>query len=95
MSDSMAPYGPPPPRALPSTAALADEILRQAAAARSITPEEVARALGGTDWHPLLPAVRQAAMALAREGRLLLLRKGKAVAPEDARGVIRLAAPGA
>jgi hypothetical protein len=89
-----APYGPPPPRALPSAEALTAEILRQAGGGRSITPEDVARALGGEDWHPLMAPVRNAAFALAREGRLLVLRKGKPVDPEGVKGVIRLAIPG-
>ena len=35
--------------------------------------------------------MRQAAAALATEGQIDILRKGKPVAPEDMRGVIRLA----
>ncbi len=90
-------YGPPPPRALPSAEALTAEILRQATergAGKSICPSDVARALGGEDWHPLMAPVRSAAFALAREGRLLVLRKGKPVDPEAVKGVIRLAVPG-
>jgi hypothetical protein len=97
MPNSDLPFGPPPPRVLPSAEALATEILRQAAergAGRSICPSEVARALGGEDWHPLMTPVRQAATALAQQGRLLILRKGKPVAPEGVKGVIRLAIPG-
>jgi hypothetical protein len=97
MSTTDLPFGPPPPRALPSTEALAVEILRQAAergTGKSICPSEVARAMGGEDWHPLMTPVRNAAIALAQEGRLLILRKGKPVAPEGVKGVIRLAIPG-
>lgn len=63
---------------------------------RSICPTEAARALaGGTseDWRRHLPAVRAAAVALMREGRLEILRKGKPVPPEEMRGVIRLRQP--
>ena len=91
------PFGPPEPRALPAPAAIAAEILRQATACapgRSISPEDVARALGGEDWHPVLAPVRKQALAMATEGLLLILRKGKPVPPEQAKGVIRLAAPG-
>ena len=56
-------------------------------------PSDVARALGGEDWHPLMTPVRNAAVALAEAGQLLVLRKGKPVPPEAARGVIRLALP--
>jgi hypothetical protein len=51
------------------------------------------RALAGTDetrWRRLMHPVRQAALALAREGRIQVLRKGRPIAPEQARGVIRL-----
>lgn len=81
---------------MPDSAAIAEEILRQTAArgaGKSICPSEVARALGGEEWRPLMTPVRQAAIALAREGRVLVLRKGKPVPPEGVKGVIRLAAP--
>ena len=58
---------------------------------------EVARALAGGDdgpWRPLMGRVRQAAMALARQGRVEILRKGKPVPPVEVRGVIRLRQPG-
>jgi len=77
--------------------AIAATILRLTAArgpAKSICPSEVARALGGADWRPLMGAVRAAAAGLAREGRVEILRKGRPVAPEAMRGVIRLRAPG-
>ena len=65
----------------------------------SVDPVEVARAFqaaaepANTDpqaWHRHLSAVRRAALRLAGEGRVTILRKGKKVAPEAARGVIRL-----
>ena len=56
-----------------------------------------ARALGAEEWRRLMTPVRQAAIALAREGRVLVLRKGRPASPdalaEGAKGVIRLAAP--
>jgi hypothetical protein len=76
---------------------IAQAILAQTAArgpGRSICPSEVARALAPEDWRPLMTPVRQAAVTLLREGRLLVLRKGKPVPPEEVRGVIRLATPG-
>lgn len=77
---------------------IADEaeaaILRLCAArgpAASICPSEAARALaGGEEWRRHLGTVRDAAAALARAGRIEILRKGKPVAPEAMRGVIRL-----
>ena len=78
---------------------IAAEILRLTAACgegRSICPSEVARALAGGGeegpWRPLMGPVREAALALQREGRIEILRKGKPVPPEAVRGVIRLRA---
>jgi len=59
-------------------------------AAGSISPSDVAQALGGADWRPLLGAVRRAAAALATAGRIDILRKGKPVDPAELRGVVRL-----
>ena len=82
-------------------AAIAEEILRQTAArgtARRMCPSEVARALAPEEeaWRRLLGAVRAAALRLAREGRVDVLRKGKPVDPAgEVRGVIRLRMTGA
>jgi hypothetical protein len=76
------------------------EILRQLAlpGARSLSPIDIARALAGEEagekWQKLLPAVRRAALALARDGRIEILRHGKPVDPAaPVRGVIRLRLP--
>ena len=78
----------------PDQAVITAEILRQTAergTEKSICPSEVARALAGDDeWRPLMGPVRQAAIALSREGEVEILRKGKPVPPEEVRGVIRL-----
>ncbi|MCS6931999.1 MAG: DUF3253 domain-containing protein [Acetobacteraceae bacterium] len=73
--------------------AIEAEILRQAearGAAKSLCPSEVARALAPEAWRRLLGPVRQVALRLAAEGRIEILRKGRPVPPEAARGVIRL-----
>ena len=73
-----------------------DEILRQVSArdaGKSICPSEVARALRPEAWQPLMGPVRQVAVALARDGRLEVLRKGRPADLDDLRGVIRLRAP--
>jgi hypothetical protein len=61
---------------------------------KSICPTEAARALAGypadESWRRSLTPVRLAAVRLARAGKIIMLRKGRPVAPEDARGVIRL-----
>ena len=77
-----------------NTAAITAEIIRQVeerGPGKSICPSEVAQALAPENWRGLLTLVRQAAAALAAEGQIDILRKGKPVAPEDMRGVIRLA----
>lgn len=67
------------------------EQLEARGAEKSICPSEVARALSPTDWRPLMARVRREAVALAREGRIDILRKGKPVDPQaEIRGVIRL-----
>lgn len=63
----------------------------------TVSPDEVARALAGTDpkaWSRLMPAIRRIAIALADEGAITIRRKGKAVDPHDFKGVYRLGPPG-
>lgn len=85
------------PTAQADQTALAALILRHAQARgpdKSICPSEVARDFARDDgpdaWRRHLGAVRRAAAALATAGRIDILRKGKPVPPEAARGVIRL-----
>lgn len=56
---------------------------------RSVTPTDVAMAMG-SDWRSKLTAVRRAAIYLALEGQIEILRKGKPVDPVGVKGVIRL-----
>ncbi len=44
-------------------------------------------------WGPLMQPVRRTAVRLAKEGRLVITRKGRAVDPDDFRGVYRLSLP--
>ena len=63
---------------------------------KTLCPSEVAIALGGKHpdgWGPLMQPVRMVAVQLAREGRLVILRKGKIADPDDFRGVYRLGLP--
>lgn len=89
---------PPVKADFPAEDAVEDIILALAGrpdAGRSIEPSEPARRLAGDadDWQRLLPAVRRAAIRLARAGRLVIYRKGKPVDPDDFRGVYRLGLP--
>lgn len=74
--------------------ALVLEHLSANGARGSIDPAQVAQAwavrIGRGSWQSCLPDVRAAAIALAQEGRLVILRKGKPVDPSNFRGVYRL-----
>lgn len=59
---------------------------------KSICPTEAARALDPAQWRAKLPAVRAAAVALARAGRITITRHNKPVDPDNFRGVYRLKA---
>ena len=57
---------------------------------KSICPSDVAHEMGDP-WQRHLTLVRQAAVRLAKAGRIEVLRKGKPVANlDEVRGVIRL-----
>ena len=63
---------------------------------KTLDPQEAARALSGNhpdQWGPLMQPIRKAAVALAEQGRLVILRKGKPVDPRGFKGVYRLSAP--
>ena len=77
-------------------AALEAEILRQTAErgpAKSLCPSDIARALSPVEeeWRRLMGPIRAAAIRLARDGQVQVLRTGKPVDPgAEIRGVIRL-----
>lgn len=60
---------------------------------KSIEPADVAKALQPEQWRRMLPRVRAVAVGLAREGRLVITKKGKPVDPDAFKGVIRLKLP--
>lgn len=75
-----------------------EELVAQRGAGKTICPSEVARALGGSEpdaWGRLMTPVRRVAVALMKEGRVTILRKGHAVDPDDFKGVYRIGPPGA
>lgn len=53
-------------------------------------PSEVARAVGGTAWRELMPAVRAAAARLQQRGKLDVFQRGRPVDVATARGPVRL-----
>ena len=70
-----------------------DAILTLAAergAQKSLCPSEAARRLAPEDWRSRMKEVRAAAIELAKQGRIHILRKGKPVDPDHFKGVYRL-----
>ena len=70
-------------------------LLEKRGSGKSICPSEAAREAFGEDWRGHMRHVRSAAVHLAREGRIVITRKGKRVDPDDFKGVYRLALPDA
>lgn len=60
---------------------------------KSICPSEAAREAFGDARNGHMRHVRSAAVHLARNGHIEILRKGKPVDPENFKGVYRLALP--
>ncbi len=71
-------------------------LLEERGPGRTIGPSDVAQAIGGNQpdgWGPLMQPVRKVAVRLMKEGRIVILRKGRPVDPDDFRGTYRLALP--
>ena len=79
------------------------KLLAERAGGRPVSPELAAQAYAATRarpsdppdlWRRYLTAVRQQALHLARQGQIVILRKGKPADPhKPIKGVIRLALP--
>ncbi len=71
---------------------IAAEIRAQCAAARSICPSQVARALAHDEaaWRALMPVVREVAAELVEAGEIEMTQGGVVVDPRAVRGPIRL-----
>jgi hypothetical protein len=78
------------------------DVLAAAKPGGTVAPEAVARAVGmararpgdrPNAWQRYLPAVKQQALHLAREGRIEIVRKGKVVDLADFKGVVRYRLP--
>ena len=71
-------------------------LLNERGPGKSISPADVASAVGGhrsDEWGPLMQPLRRVAVRLMKEGRIVIVRKGKPVDPDDFRGTYRLALP--
>ncbi len=73
--------------------AIFDLLNAKVAPGKSISPEEVARAVDAEGWRRLLGHVRAVARGLARQGKLVILRHNKPADPGDFKGVYRLRLP--
>lgn len=75
------------------------ELCAGAGPQKTIDPIEAAKAFSRSrgeeepGWRDWLHHVRSAAIGLARQGKLVIYRKGKPADPEDFRGVYRLGLP--
>jgi len=69
------------------------DLLAKAAPGKSVSPEEIARAVDPEGWRRTLAHVRAVARGLARQGRLVILRHNKPADPDDFKGVYRLRLP--
>jgi hypothetical protein len=67
--------------------------LEALAPGKSVSPEDVAKALDAEGWRRLLPRVRSTAIGLARIGKLVITRHGKPADPNRFKGVYRLRLP--
>lgn len=72
-------------------------LARERGVGKTICPTEAAKAVatarGEEDWNARLPAVRAAAVRLAKRGDVAVYRKGKPVDPDDFKGVYRIGLP--
>lgn len=71
-------------------------LLNERGPGKSISPADVASTVGGhkpEEWGPLMQPLRRVAVRLMKEGRIVIVRKGKPVDPDDFRGTYRLALP--
>ena len=65
-------------------------LLSQLRDQESISPNDVAKALGSENWNRQLPKVRGVIIAQAKQGKIEILRKGKPVSHEGLKGIFRI-----
>ena len=83
----------------PKLADVMIDLCAKAGPTQTIDPTDVARGFAEVadrpsgHWHGYLQSVRDTAVALAKEGRIVIYRKGAPADPDTFRGVYRLGAP--
>jgi hypothetical protein len=66
-------------------------LLEAAPPGKTISPVDAANVLSpGPQWNLQMPGIRRAAVKLALDGRIVILRKGKPADPNDFKGTYRL-----
>ncbi|MDQ0394068.1 hypothetical protein J3R73_003860 [Labrys monachus] len=71
------------------------DMVRALPVGKTLAPSDVAQAVAGKaadQWGPLMQPMRRIAVRLAKEGQLVIYRKGDTVDPDDFKGVYRLGA---
>ena len=71
------------------------DLLAKVPAGKSVSPEEVAKAIEPESWRRMLGHVRATAIGLARQEKLVITRHGKPADPEKFKGVWRMRLPDA
>ncbi|MGA0607478.1 DUF3253 domain-containing protein [Phenylobacterium sp. VNQ135] len=69
------------------------DLLGKVAPGKSVSPEDVAKAVDPAGWRRELGKVKPVAVGLARADRLRILRHNKPVNPEKFKGVWRMRLP--
>jgi hypothetical protein len=69
------------------------DLLAKVPAGKSVSPEEVAKAIEPESWRRMLGHVRATAIGLARQEKLVITRHGKPADPEKFKGVWRMRLP--
>ena len=69
--------------------------LGKLAPGKSVSPEDIAKAIDAAGWRRELGKVRATAVGLARAGRLVITRHGKPADPDTFKGVWRMRLPDA
>ena len=71
-------------------------LLRDRCGAETFSPSAVAQAVTGRRryWRALMPAVREEAVHMARQGLVDLYRNGRPIKPSALRGVVQIGLPG-
>lgn len=69
------------------------DLLAKTTAGKSISPDDVAKAINAEGWRRELGKVRAVAIGLARIGKLTILRHNKPADPDTFKGVWRMRLP--